>query len=96
MRCRFPVWETGPYDYLLDIIANVLRAFLRKENVPENETETLVSKVKEKKIENGITETIKMLKDCGVTKEFIIDRICKAFHLSTEEAKEKVDLYWED
>ena len=37
-------------DYLLDIIANVLRAFLRKENVPEEETETLVSKVKEKKM----------------------------------------------
>ncbi|MCI7043122.1 MAG: hypothetical protein MR992_13545 [Lachnospiraceae bacterium] len=36
-------------DYLLDIIANVLRAFLRKENVPEEETETLVGKVKEKK-----------------------------------------------
>ncbi|MGN0376561.1 MAG: hypothetical protein ACI4ED_02890 [Suilimivivens sp.] len=32
-------------DYLLDIIANVLRAFLRKENVPEAETETLVLKV---------------------------------------------------
>ena len=37
-------------DYLLDIIANVLRAFLRKENVPEEETETLVGKVKEKKM----------------------------------------------
>ena len=53
MRCRFPVWETGPYEYLLDIIANVLRAFLRKENVPEEETEeteTLVGKVKEKEM----------------------------------------------
>ncbi|MGN0376711.1 MAG: Rpn family recombination-promoting nuclease/putative transposase, partial [Suilimivivens sp.] len=37
-------------DYLLDIIANVLRAFLRKENVPEDETEALVGKVKEKKM----------------------------------------------
>ena len=37
-------------DYLLDIIANVLRAFLRRENVPEEETETLVGKVKEKKM----------------------------------------------
>lgn len=37
-------------DYLLDIIANVLRAFLRKENVPEDETENIVSKVKEKKM----------------------------------------------
>ncbi len=37
-------------DYLLDIIANVLRSFLFKENVPEDETETLVGKVKEKKM----------------------------------------------
>ncbi len=37
-------------DYLLDIIANVLRSFLLKENVPEDETETLVGKVKEKKM----------------------------------------------
>jgi len=37
-------------EYLLDIIANVLRAFLLKENVPEDEAETLVGKVKEKKM----------------------------------------------
>ncbi len=37
-------------DYLLDIIANVLRSFLLKENVPEDETEALVGKVKEKKM----------------------------------------------
>ena len=37
-------------DYLLDIIVNVLRAFLRKVNVPEDEMETIVSKVKEKKM----------------------------------------------
>ena len=121
-------------DYLLDIIANVLRAFLRKENVPEEETETLVGKVKEKKMgelfanmdkmdiqaerrktaeaekradaaekraeeaerekEKGIREAIKMVKDCGGTKEFIADRLCNAYNLSEEEANEKLKLYW--
>ncbi len=35
---------------MLDIIANVLRSFLLKENVPEDETEALVGRVKEKKM----------------------------------------------
>lgn len=37
-------------EHLLDIISNILRAFLLKMNLPENETEELVGKVKEKKM----------------------------------------------
>lgn len=37
-------------EYRIDIIANVLRAFLLKENVPDDEAEALVGKVKEKKM----------------------------------------------
>lgn len=37
-------------DYLLDIIANVFRAFLKKINAPEDEAEALVGKIKEKKM----------------------------------------------
>ena len=37
-------------EHLLDIISNILRAFLLKMNLPEDETEELVGKVKEKKM----------------------------------------------
>lgn len=37
-------------EYLLDIIAKVLQAFLLKENVPVEETEELIGKVKERKM----------------------------------------------
>ena len=115
-------------DYLLDIIANVLRAFLRKENVPEEETETLVGKVKEKKMgelfanmdkmdiqaerrktaeaekraeeaekraEEAVMEIIKMGRDCGGTKEFVMRRLCDKYGFDEKEAKKQVDLYWE-
>ena len=117
-------------DYLLDIIANVLRAFLRKENVPEEETETLVGKVKEKKMgelfanmdkmdiqaerrktaeavkraeeaekkaeKKAVMEIIKMGRDCGGTKEFVMRRLCDKYGFDEKEAKGKVDLYWEN
>lgn len=37
-------------EHLLDIISNILRALLLKMNLPEDETEELVGKVKEKKM----------------------------------------------
>ena len=37
-------------EHLLDIISNILRAFLLRMNLPEEETEELVGKVKEKKM----------------------------------------------
>ena len=39
----------------------MLRAFLRRENVPEEETETLVGKVKEKKM-----KMVKMFPQLGI------------------------------
>ena len=117
-------------DYLLDIIANVLRAFLRKENVPEEETETLVGKVKEKKMgelfanmdkmdiqaerrktaeavkraeeaekkaeKKAVMEIIKMGRDCGGTKEFVMRRLCDKYGFDEKEAKELVNLHWEN
>ena len=124
-------------DYLLDIIANVLRAFLRKENVPEEETETLVGKVKEKKMgelfanmdkmdiqaerrktaeavkraeeaekraeeaekkaeKKAVMEIIKMGRDCGGTKEFVMRRLCDKYGFDEKEARELVDLHWEN
>ena len=45
----------------------MLRAFLRKENVPEEETETLVGKVKEKKMGELFANMDKMnIQACGV------------------------------
>ena len=113
-------------DYLLDIIANVLRAFLRKENVPEEETETLVGKVMEMNMgelfanmdkmdiqaerrktaeaekraeaaeKKAVMEIIKMGRDCGGTKEFVMRRLCDKYGFDEKEAKGKVDLYWEN
>lgn len=40
----------GTPEHLLDIISNILRAFLMKMNLSEEETEELVGKVKEKKM----------------------------------------------
>ena len=106
----------------------MLRAFLRKENVPEEETETLVGKVKEKKMgelfanmdkmdiqaerrktaeavkraeeaekraEEAVMEIIKMGRDCGGTKEFVMRRLCDKYGFDEKEAKKQVDLYWE-
>ena len=113
-------------DYLLDVIANVLRAFLRRENVPEEETETLVGKVKEKKMgelfanmdkmdiqaerrktaeavkraeeaeKKAVMEIIKMGRDCGGTKEFVMRRLCDKYGFDEKEARELVDLHWEN
>lgn len=46
-------------DYLLNIIANVFRAFLRKKNVPEDEAEALIGKAKEKKMGELFAKMIK-------------------------------------
>ena len=47
-------------EHILDIISNVLRAFLLKLNLPEEETEELVGKVKEKKMGNLFENMEKM------------------------------------
>jgi len=63
-------------EYLLDIIANVLRAFLLKENVPEDEAETLVGKVKEKKMGELFANMDKM--DIQAERRKSADAIAKA------------------
>ncbi len=52
---QIPPWKLEeilkePPNYLLDIIGNVLLAFLLKENVPVEEAQDLAGKVKEKKM----------------------------------------------
>ena len=76
-------------DYLLDIIANVLRAFLRRENVPEEETETLVGKVKEKKMGELFANMDKM--DIQAERRKTAKAVKRA-----EEAEKLVENYWND
>ena len=90
------------------------------------EEETLVGKVKEKKMgelfanmdkmdiqaerrktaeavkkaeeaeKKAVMEIIKMGRDCGGTKEFVMRRLCDKYGFDEKEAKELVNLHWEN
>ncbi|MGN1181156.1 MAG: alanine-zipper protein, partial [Suilimivivens sp.] len=78
-------------DYLLDIIANVLRAFLRKENVPEDETEALIGKVKEKKMGELFANMDKMDIQAERRKTVKAQKEAKEAEKRAEEAQKKAE-----
>ena len=52
---------------------------------------------KEKKAEKkAVMEIIKMGRDCGGTKEFVMRRLCDKYGFDEKEARELVDLHWEN
>ena len=66
----------------------------------EEETETLVGKVKEKKAEEiydkGIRSVIKTCKKLNASKEFIVAQVQEMYACNIEEAEKLVESYWND
>lgn len=111
-------------EHLLEIISKILRAFLLRMKFSETETESLVGKVKEKKMgilfENVIpfdveaerrktqevVEELKIIKEqnikilietcveLGEAQEKTLKRLQEKYGLSEEDAKEKLEQYW--
>ena len=80
----------------MDIIGDVFLAFLLKENLPIEEAEDLVGKVREKKLEDSICLFIESCHEFGVKKEEIVDKLIEKCQLEPEEAGKMVEIYSKD
>ena len=71
-------------EYLLDIMAKLLRALLYKMNLPEEETESAVSRIKERKMSmlfENVTMDIQAERMCRAKAEERLDATQKAFEV---------------
>lgn len=48
----------------------------------------------EEGIEKGVQAFVRMSKRCGIAKETVANNVIEEYHISSEEAAEKVSRYW--
>lgn len=84
--------------HLMDIIGDILLAFLLKENVPATEAENLVGKVREKKanrVLNKMADSIRVfIESCielGIEDEIIMNKLTENFQLEPDQARERIE-----
>lgn len=115
-------------EYLLKLMSQIMGVFLRKLNVPQEETDAFTDRIKERKMgelfkhfegwdvqalrqeiadakeetekvkkqeqESGIQKLLNSIKKFHATNEEAAIQLMEEYHLSAEEAEQKVALYW--
>ena len=81
--------RTAP-EHLLEIIVSAIWSLCMKMNMPQEEAEECVGKVR-----GTITTIISLYQKLGIAKETAITKVMEKTGLSKEEAETEVENYWQ-
>ena len=79
-----------------ELFANMDKMDIQAERRKTAEAEKRAEEAEKKAEKKAVMEIIKMGRDCGGTKEFVMRRLCDKYGFDEKEAKELVDLHWEN